>query len=109
MAVVFILPAMTVQGANDSASNTSFQTTSTMPGSGSAYSSTPATLNADGQATYSSQPAATNAPSGPRKIGGYTPTTDPNAPIGDAMLPLMLMAAAFGGGIFLRRRKAARA
>jgi len=39
------------------------------------------------------------------------PTIDPNdtgnTPVGDAVLPLLLMAAAFGGVIYLRRRKQA--
>ena len=46
------------------------------------------------------------APGGPRKvfdIGGDTPPGP--SPIGDALLPLLLMAAAFAGWSYLRRRK----
>jgi len=82
-----------------------FQSTSTLQGSGSTYSATPA-LNADGMAVYNASEAAqTQAPSGPRRVGPTTPKGDPT-PLGDAVLPLMLMALAFGGVIYLRRRKA---
>ena len=46
------------------------------------------------------------APGGPRKgfdIGGDTPPGP--SPIGDALLPLLLMAVAFAGWSYLRRRK----
>ena len=48
------------------------------------------------------------APSGPRKTIGTNQDageTDPNSPIGDAMVPLMVMAAAMAGVVYLRRRK----
>lgn len=81
-----------------------FQSTSTMKGSGSAYSATPA-LSADGSAEKPGEEEPAKMPSRPRRIDVYTPTTDPNAPIGDAVLPLMLMAMAFGVVVYLRRRK----
>ena len=55
---------------------------------------------------------ASHAPAGPRRAGSYDdfdymgdtqPSTE--SPIGDAVVPLMLMAAAFAGVIALRRRK----
>lgn len=87
--------------------SSAFQSTSAMDGSGSAYSSNP-TLDEDGTAgTPSGNPA--NAPSAPRKALGLPdlpePTDDGNLPVGDAMLPLLLMAVAFAGGMYLRRRK----
>ncbi len=95
------------------APNAQIQSTSTFTGSGSSYSSNP-TLNGDGTAAYngaSYSPA--KAPGGPRKNGfDDTPhpgSTDPGSPIGDAVLPLMLMALAFVGGIALKRRKAEKA
>lgn len=83
--------------------NAAFQSTSAMTGSGSQYSATPA-LNEDGTATYegaSYSPAKAPA-AGPKKIGDQTI----EGPIGDAVLPLMLMAGAFAGVLYLRRRKA---
>lgn len=86
-----------------------FRSTSTLTPSGSQYSAQPM-LNEDGTAY---NPAAS---SGPRRAKAEetpsTPTTpdvtDPEkiTPVGDAVLPLMLMALAFCGVIYLRRRKA---
>ena len=87
-----------------------WQSTSTMQGSGSAYSSQVTAVGATGVATMgatSSAPA--NAPSGPRRVIGTNPdggpTNDTSAPLGDAVLPLLLMAAGFGLYTALRRRK----
>jgi hypothetical protein len=86
-----------------------FQSTSTLAGSGSAYSATP-TLDEDGTATYE------GASSGPRraKMGGTgtpgTPSTpgqgsqENQFPLGDAFIPLLLMVMAYATSILLRRR-----
>ena len=89
-----------------------WQSTSTMQGSGSAYSSQVTAVGATGVATMgatSSAPA--NAASRPhrehasgRNAGDPTTGTD-LSPIGDAVLPLLLMAAGFGLYTALRRRK----
>ena len=117
MAAVFALPAMAGwinhQQKNCTEQENAFQSTSTMQGSGSAYSATPAALNEDGTVG-----TPLDAARGPRRmrqddeaddeIGISTPgKTGSEAPIGDAVLPLMLMAAAGAGIIALRRRKAA--
>ena len=86
-----------------------FQSTSTLQGSGSTYSSTP-TLNEDGTA-YNPAAASSPAKSGPRRILPGTPSTegDPgNVPVGDAVLPLALMAMAFAGVVYFRRKREAR-
>ena len=89
-----------------------WQSTSTMQGSGSAYSSQVTAVGATGVATMgatSSAPA--NAPSRPRRISDFDNSpTDGNqdtehSPLGDAVLPLLLMAAGFGLYTALRRRK----
>lgn len=95
------------------ASAYAFESTSTMKGAGSAYSSNPAGLNENGQATYSnpesSLDAAAYAPRGPRRSkenpGEVGYNSDPSSPIGDAVLPLLLMAAAAAGVIAYRRRR----
>lgn len=96
MLAVFALPAKAQQfntfgGAV--APQASFQSTSTMQGSGSAYSSNPM-INSDGTASYegaSYSPA--QAPSGPNKAKqGWTIE---GTPLGDAVLPLMLCALAY--------------
>ena len=116
MVALFALPVMAgwITQGNDShviSSAYAFQSTSTMQGSGSAHSSTPASLNEDGQATYSS-PSVNSpayAPNGPRRSFGENSeggtTSDPSSPIGDAVLPLLLMAAAAAGVIAWRRKR----
>ena len=104
MAVALVaLPTMAQSFGNQDQPTATFQSTSVMQTSGSVYASQPA-LNADGTAY---DPMATQASSGPRKAvkeDPVVPEGDPT-PVGDAVLPLMLMAIAFGGVIYLRRRK----
>ena len=70
--------------------NVQFQSTSTLQGSGSTYSANPS-LNADGMAVYNASDVA-QAPSGPRRIGPtHAEEGDNPNPVGDAVLPLMLM------------------
>ena len=92
-------------GGNNSLYSTaptaSFQSTSTMPGSGSVYASQPM-LDADGMATYE---GAGRPGGGPRKAGAITGEDDGDLPIGDAVLPLMLMAMMFGLFIAMKRKK----
>lgn len=115
MAVALVaLPTMAqnfgAQNAEEQLQTQVFQSTSTMTPVGSAYSANPS-ISADGTAyTPSAQ-----AQSGPRRTAASpgSPTT-PGAgseenqfPVGDAVLPLALMALAFAGVIYLRRRKRA--
>ena len=88
--------------------NAVFQSTSSMQGSGSTYSATP-TLNSDGTASYNgAAPAPAKVPGGPHKSGPTNPgAEDHQIPLGDALVPLALMALAFGGVVAVRRRKAA--
>lgn len=80
-----------------------FQSTSTMMSSGSTYASEVYAIGA-------SSPSA--APSGPRRAPG-TPTGestyDPNnpqfSPIGDALIPLLLMVMVYATVLFLCRRR----
>jgi hypothetical protein len=106
LAVAVALPTTAQMFDAGSSPVIAFQSTSTMTGSGSAYSSSP-TLDEDGMATYS------GASSGPRRVSSSpgTPTT-PGAgekenqfPLGDGILPLMLMALLLGGWIALRQKK----
>ena len=74
--------------------NAVFQSTSALQGSGSQYSATPM-LGADGTATLDgavSTPA--QAPSGPRRTISNPDDSEEN-PIGDAVLPLVLLAGAY--------------
>ena len=81
-----------------------FRSTSTMQGSGSTYSSNPM-LNAEGQATYTTQESSpAYSPGCPRRI--ITPgNSGIQQPIGDALIPLLLMVMAYATSVLLRRRK----
>ena len=92
----------------------SFQSTSAMTGSGSSYSANP-TLNTDGTASYNGAYCPTSQ--GPKRAkkgdddfedeGFGDNLTDPGKdPLGDAVLPLLLMALAFCGYVYFRKRKA---
>ena len=116
MAAVFALPAIAgwnTAGINKDATTTqqTFHSTSTMQGSGSSHSYMPASLNEEGRATYADPfDSPMHAPKGPRRVIEYNEEVgddnDPGSPIGDAVLPLLLFAAAFGGVITFRRRRA---
>ena len=89
-----------------------WQSTSTMQGSGSAYApqvtavgATAAPQQATTTTTESYSPAKT--PGGPKRLpGGPTePDQSQDSPLGDAVLPLLLMAAGFGLYTALRRWK----
>ena len=82
-----------------------FQSTSTMMSSGSTYASEVYAIGAN-------SPSAT--PSGPRKAGGpggtggestYDPNNPQFSPLGDALFPLLIMAFAFVGITYLRRKR----
>ena len=92
MAVALIaLPAM----AQD------WQSTSTMQGSGSTYSSQVTGVGAasvDNMATTTTDSYSPAKAPGPRKSFGPNQDagqTDPNSPVGDALIPLMLFACAY--------------
>lgn len=65
-----------------------FQSTSSMHGSGSMYTSTP-TIGTDGMASTSSTTGTVT--SGPRRIAPPTPSDNPT-PVGDAAWPFLFMA-----------------
>ena len=85
--------------------------TTTMQGSGSAYSSQVTPVGATTATQQASTTYSNNLPGGgPRKGFGTNTdggtTTDESSPIGDAMWPLMAFALIFCGVVALRRRKA---
>ena len=81
---------------------TAFHSTSAMPMSGSTYASQPV-INADGMATYE---GAGRPGGGPRKIDAIEiPDELDEQPLGDAVLPLMLMALLFGAITALKRKR----
>lgn len=97
MAAALALPAM-AQSSQD------WQSTSTMRGAGSSLSSQVTAVGATSVEDMSST-TTMNQPTGPRRIGPTYGEGNPN-PVGDAVLPLLLMAAAAAGVIYLRKRNA---
>ncbi len=106
------LPAMAQTFGTQQAEqpNAAFQSTSTMMGSGSSYSANP-TLNSDGTASYNG--AAASGPRKAKKDEIFDPGNEPgtpvtpevNPPLGDAVLPLLLMSLAFCGYVYFRRKR----
>lgn len=96
MAAALALPAM-AQSSQD------WQSTSTMQGAGSTYSSQVTPVGATSVADMST--TTMNQPTGPRRIGPTHGQDNPN-PVGEPVLPLLLMAMACAGVIYLRKRKA---
>ena len=115
-AALMALPALAQTfGANQAEQpNASFQSTSTLSGSGSSYSANP-TLNSDGTAAYSNASYSSSQNSGPRRAkhstdspGEVETTVDTeNSPLGDTLLPLLLMSLAFGMFVYFRRKRSA--
>ena len=116
--IVMIIMAVALIALPTMAQEDLWQSTSTMQGSGSAYSSQINAVGATGvsdMATTTESNSPSKAPSGPRKSGSYGDLfdlggdTDPSNefPIGDAVLPMLLCAAVFCGVIALRRRREA--
>ena len=108
LAAVLALPVMAQFEYEEP--NAQFQSTSGMITSGSAYSSTP-TLNNDGTAAFNDPTLPADAPEGAMhkaRKGGLPGTPGDSGvqqPIGDATLPLMLMAVAFAATVAIRNRR----
>ena len=93
-----------------------WQSTSTMQGSGSNYSSQVTAVGAtdiNSMATTTDSYSPANGPKrGKKSDYGDNPEVGEhdteNSPIGDAVLPLLFMAIAFGGYIAIKRRNAAK-
>ncbi len=94
-----------------------WKSTSVMQTSGSNYTPQVTEVGAPmaaSEATTTEGTAPAKAPGGPRKTnyddlfdrGGDTGQSE-GSPLGDAVLPLMLMAMAFSGVVYMRKRKAA--
>ena len=88
-----------------------WQSTSTLQGTGSNYTPQVTAVGATTAptiATTTESYSPNKAPSGPRRgfdVGGESGRSD-EFPIGDAVLPLLLMSLAFAGVIYFRKRHA---
>lgn len=110
---MMILMAVALIALPTMAQQQEWQSTSAMQTSGSNYTPQVNVVGATGVdniATTTESYSPANAPSGPRRGFDNTPNPgegNPGSPIGDAMLPLMLMAVVFGGAIAFRRKREA--
>ena len=107
--IVMILMAVALIALPTMAQEDQWQSTSSMQGSGSAYSSQVTAVGAtdiNSMATTTESYTPAKAPSGPRKaFDNPGDIGQGESPIGDAVLPMLLMAIAFGGYIAIKRRK----
>lgn len=109
--IVMIIMAVALIALPTMAQQQEWQSTSAMQTSGSNY--TPQ-VNAVGATTAPSvatttesySPAATQGPNRAKKFDTGGDSEKGPSPIGDAMVPLMLMAVAFGGVVYFRRKRA---
>jgi len=89
-----------------------WQSTSAMKGAGSSYSSQITAVGATSalsEATTTDSYSPAKAPNGPRRVIGNNQDGGEgsnDSPIGDAVLPMMLMAMVFTGVIYFRKRRA---
>lgn len=111
--IIMIIMAVALVALPAMAQQQEWQSTSAMQTSGSAYAPQVTAVGAagvSGMATTTESYFPSQAPSGPRRTTGSNQnpghTEDGSSPIGDAVLPLMLMAVAFCGIIYYRRKKA---
>ena len=108
--LIMIIMGVALMALPTMAQQQEWKSTSTMQGTGSSYAPQ---ISAVGASTVSEMATTTETYSpakvGPRRSkddpGEVEPFIDPGSPIGDAVLPLMLMAIAFGGYIAIKRRK----
>lgn len=119
--IVMIIMAVALIALPTMAQQQEWKSTSTMQGAGSTLSPNVQQVGAvhvPSMATTTSQSYSPAKAPGMRREEGLPTggdqtqtdpgdTTDTSSPIGDAMLPLMLMAVAFGAYVALRRKRTA--
>lgn len=115
--IMMIIMAVALFALPSMAQQQEWKSTSAMQGAGSSYSPQVTAVGATSVGEMATTTGSAKAPGGPRRSfdggsyeeGGTNPGEtgfkDEGSPIGDAVLPLMLMALAFGGFIAIRRRK----
>ena len=88
-----------------------WQSTSTMQPSGSLLAPQVTAVGATSVNDMATTTSSARANVGPRRSkddpGEVTPFIDPGSPIGDALIPLLVMSLAFGGYIAIRRKRLA--
>ena len=110
--IMMMIMAVALMALPTMAQQPEWKSTSTMQGTGSAYVPQVTAVGAtdvNSMATTTESYSPAKAPSGPRRgfIDPSNPGNQSNEfPIGDAVLPLALMALTFAGVVYFRKRKA---
>lgn len=110
--IMMMIMAVALMALPTMAQQPDWKSTSTMQGTGSAYVPQVTAVGAtdvNSMATTTESYSPAKAPSGPRRgfIDPSNPGNQSNEfPIGDAVLPLLLMSLAFAGVIYFRKRHA---
>jgi len=110
--IMMMIMAVALMALPTMAQQPEWKSTSTMQGTGSAYVPQVTAVGAtdvNSMATTTESYSPAKAPSGPRRgfIDPSNPGNQSNEfPIGDAVLPLLLMSLAFAGVIYFRKRHA---
>ena len=109
--IVMIIMAVALIALPTMAQNQEWQSTSTLQGTGSNYAPQVTAVGAtavSSMATTTEIYSPAKAPGGPRKgfDTGAEHGQSEEFPIGDAVLPLLLMSLAFAGVVYSRRKKA---
>ena len=109
--IVLIIMAVALIALPTMAQEDQWQSTSSMQGSGSTYSSQVTAVGATDvnsmATTTQSYSSSSQGPSRAKKFDTGGDAGQGPSPLGDAILPLSLMAVAFCGVVYLRRRKRA--
>ena len=110
--LVMIIMAVALIALPTMAQEDPWQSTSSMQGSGSAYSSQVTAVGAtDVNSMATTTQSYSSSSQGPRKAKHFDVGGDSGqgpSPIGDAVLPMMIMAMLFAGVVYTRRKKASR-
>ena len=107
--VIMLIMAVALIALPTMAQQETWRSTSTMQGTGSAYAPQLAPIGAATVADMGTTTTTPTGPTGPRRAfdtGGETGKST-ESPVGDAVIPLLVMSLAFCGYIAVRRRRAA--
>ena len=107
---MMIIMAVALYALPTMAQQQEWQSTSTMPGAGNYTAPVTAVgaTSAASAATTTESYSPAKAPGGPRRLPGDLSNPGDQSgesPVGDAVLPLLLMSLAFGAYIAIKRRK----
>ena len=115
--IMMIIMAVALIALPTMAQQQQWQSTSTMQGTGSTLAPQVTAVGATTVGEMATTTGSAKAPGGPRRTESYNDDDwgvnpqvgegDEGSPIGDALIPLLVMSLAFGGYIAIRRKRLA--